>query len=144
MRFEMAGALERPASLREVAEFTRDVNDSRGVFGRAASEFFDEFYLSPAARQAMIAGEPVAVGKFEDAYLGAVAGHLERRWNLEIPDLVDQLHRFLDRPIFAGGFESLKAILLSESPLAIRKPHFFVEAVPLRRARMPRDGGAEE
>jgi hypothetical protein len=113
------------------------------MFDLALSEFLDEFYTHPGARQSMIADEPPAIGPFEDAWLGAVAEHLARRWNLEIPVWVDQPRRFLDQPFFAGGLESLKAILLAESPLAFRKRQIFVEAEPLRRARMPRDSAAE-
>lgn len=86
----------------------------------------------------MIVDEPQQSGQFRDAWLGAVAEHLARRWNLDVPAWVDQPHRFLDRAFFAGGLESLKAILLAESPLAFRKRQIFVEAEPLRRARMPR------
>jgi hypothetical protein len=126
-----------PRTLLDVAEVARG---GRTLFDLALSEFLDEFYTRPGARQAMIAEEPPALGRFEDAWLGAVAEHLARRWGLEIPTWVDQPHRFLDRPFFAGGLESLKAILLAESPLAFRKRQIFVEAEPLRRARMP--GGA--
>jgi len=135
----MASAFRRPASLREVADSAGCAKDDKAAFGRAVAEFLDEFYTDPARRQVMIADEPPTVGKFEDAYLAAVAEHLARRWNLEIPSWVDQPHRFLDRAYFAGGLESLKAILLAESPLAFRKRQIFVEAEPLRRARMPRD-----
>ena len=113
------------------------------MFDLALSEFLDEFYTHPDARQLMIAGEPRTIGQFEDAWLGAVGEHLARRWSLEIPTWVDQPYRFLDRPFFAGGLEGLKAILLAESPLAFRKRQIFVEAEPLRRARMPRDSAAE-
>jgi hypothetical protein len=138
----MPNSFRRPASLREVAEVAIDAKGDRAAFGRAVAEFLDEFYMHPAKRQAMIADEPAGVGKFEDAYLGAVAEYLARRWNLGIPAWVDQPHRFLDRAYFAGGLESLKAILLAESPLAFRKRQIFVEAEPLRRARMPRDEAA--
>jgi len=114
----------------------------KAAFGRALAEFLDAFYTDPGARQAMIADEPPSLAKFEDAYIAAVAEHLARRWNLAIPPWVDQPHRFLDRAYFAGGLESLKAILLAESPLAFRKRQIFVETEPLRRARMPRDGAA--
>ncbi len=135
----MPSPSRRPASLREVAAFAIDAKGDNAAFGRAVAEFLDEFYTDPAKRQTMIADEPASVGKFEDAYLGAVAEHLARRWTLDIPAWVDQPHRFLDRAHFAGGLESLKAILLAESPLAFRKRQIFVEAEPLRRARMPRD-----
>jgi hypothetical protein len=129
-----------PRTLQDVAELARG---GRTMFDLALSEFLDEFYTHPDARQLMIAGEPRTIGQFEDAWLGAVGEHLARRWNLEIPTWVDQPHRFLDRPFFAGGLEGLKAILLAESPLAFRKRQIFVEAEPLRRARMPRDSAAE-
>jgi hypothetical protein len=120
----------------------RTANDPE-AFGPLIREFLDEFYLHPELREAMIADEPVPLGQFRDAWLGAVGEHLARRWNVRIPAWVDQPHRFLDRAYFAGGLESLKAILLAESPLAFRKRQIFVEAEPLRRARMPRDAAAE-
>lgn len=132
----MGGGFHRPASLAEVAAWTKDAPTA---FDRLISEFLDEFYLRPDVRQSMIMDEPLPLGQFRDTWLGAVAEHLARRWNLEIPSWVDQPHRFLDRAYFAGGLESLKAILLAESPLAFRKRQIFVEAEPLRRARMPRD-----
>jgi hypothetical protein len=135
----MPSPSRRPASLREAAALALDAEGDSAAFGRAIAEFLDEFYTKPGERQAMIANEPLRVGRFEDAYLGGVAEHLARRWNLAIPGWVDQPHRFLDRAHFAGGLESLKAILLAESPLAFRKRQIFVEAEPLRRARMPRD-----
>jgi hypothetical protein len=135
----MPGPFRRPASLQDVADLATSAGGDNAAFGRAIAEFLDEFYANPAKRQAMVADEPARVGRFEDAYLGAVAEHLARRWDLQIPAWVDQPHRFLDRAYFAGGLESLKAILLAESPLAFRKRQIFVEAEPLRRARMPRD-----
>jgi hypothetical protein len=136
----MTGGFRRPANLVQVAEWTKEVP---GAFDRLVSEFLDEFYMRPNARQSMIDDEPASLGQLRDAWLGAVAEHLARRWNLAIPAWVDQRHRFLDRAYFAGGFESLKAILLAESPLAFRKRQIFVEAEPLRRACMPRDHAAE-
>lgn len=130
----------RPRSLAEVASSMDEVPDA---FDQLVAEFLDEFYLHPDRRQSMITEEPHRLGPLRDAWLGAVAEHLARRWNLEIPAWVDQPHRFLRRAFFAGGLESLKAILLVESPLAFRKRQIFVEAEPLRRARMPRDSAAE-
>jgi hypothetical protein len=136
----MNGGFQRPATLAEVAAWTKE---SSIAFGLLISEFLDEFYMRPDARQAMIDEEPPSLGQFRDAWLGAIAEHLARRWDLAIPAWVDQPHRFLDRAYFAGGLESLKAILLAESPLAFRKRQIFVEAEPLRRARMPRGDAAE-
>ncbi len=123
----------RPESLCEVAE--RAV--SGNPFDPALREFFDEFYTHPESRQAMIATEPQPVGKLQDAYLAAVAEHLAERWRLRCPDWVNDEHRFLHRPFFAGGLENLKAILLVESPVAFRRRMIFVGADVLSRPRQP-------
>jgi hypothetical protein len=136
----MGAEFRRPTSLAEVA---KKAEETPGAFDLFVSEFLDEFYLHPHRRQSMIAEEPQFLGELRDAWLGAIGEHLARRWSLQIPSWTDQSHRFLKRAFFAGGFESLKAILLAESPLAFRKRQIFVEAEPLRRARMPRDSAAE-
>ncbi len=60
-----------------------------------------------------------------------------RRW---APDLYrDPVHRFLDRFHFMGP-ERMKPFLLAESPTAFRRRMIMIEAEPLRRVRMPRDG----
>ena len=88
----------------------------------------------------MIDPEPPLTGSpYSDAYLGAVGEHLARRWDLRIPAWTDDPRRILHEPVFAGGIEALKAMLLVQSPLAFRRRMIFVEHEPLRRARMPRD-----
>ena len=121
----------RPATLREVAERAR----AGQAFDPLLREFLDEFYLAdPAGKVPMIADRPVHdVGTVHDAYLGAVAEHLARRFHLPIPEWTDEPHRFLERPFFAGGLEDLKAILLVESPLAFRRRQIFVSANALSR-----------
>jgi hypothetical protein len=136
----MAVEFRRPESLAEVAKLTAENPDA---FDQLVAEFLDEFYLHPENRQSMIAEEPRALGPLREAWLGAVGEHLARRWNLKVPGWVDGPQRFLRLAFFAGGFESLKAILLAESPLAFRRRQIFVEAEPLRRARMPREGMGE-
>jgi hypothetical protein len=126
----------RPRTLAEAARIARE---EPGLLDLVVAEFLDEFYAHPESRQAAIDAEPVGIGRVEDAWLAAVAEHLARRWHLRIPDWVEAPHRFLSEPHFAGGLESLKAILLAESPLAFRRRLIFVEADPLRRARMPRE-----
>jgi hypothetical protein len=128
--------MRRPQSLAEAAE--EAAGDAARLYP-AVAEFLDEFYAHEDRRQAMIEAVPRRVGKIEDAWLGAVAEHLARRWGLAIPPWVDEPHRFLKEPVFAGGLEDLKAILLAESPLAFRRRLLFVEAEPLARARMPRE-----
>src|SRR3546814_15804191 len=61
------------------------------------------------------------------------------RWNLTmVPRWAYEDFRFLRRPWFIGT-DPEKAILLAESPSAFRQRFIFIEAEPLRRARMPKD-----
>jgi hypothetical protein len=105
----------------------------------ALAELLDEFYLHPERRQAMLDPPPRPLPEPRaQALLGAVGEHLARRWGLAIPEWTDEPSRFLHRPWFVTQLEDLKAMLLVQSPLAFRRRMIFVEAEPLRRARMPR------
>jgi hypothetical protein len=125
-------------SLKEVVDRTLEGYG----FVDAISEFLDEFYPSgPAERQRMIGEKPGLTGvAFQDAYVGAVAEHLARRWGLEIPTWVDDPHRFLDKPRFPDYMELAKPVFLRDSPTAFRRRLIFTEAEPLRRARFPIKG----
>ncbi len=128
-------AFSRPATLVEVAEAAKAGEDSYRV---ALAGFLDRFYMNPAWRQGMIdAKPPVTEIAITDAYIGAVGEHLARRWGLAVPSWTADPRRTLRSPVFAGGIEALKAMLLAQSPLAFRKRMIFVEHEPLRRARMP-------
>jgi hypothetical protein len=81
---------------------------------------------------------------WQDAYLGAMAEHLARRWGLAVPGWVDEPRRFLDRPYFVDNLQLMKPVLLRDSPIAFRRRLIFTEAEPLRRARFPRPGAAQE
>jgi hypothetical protein len=69
-----------------------------------------------------------------NAYLAAVAETLCRETSLCPPGWTDSPLCFLHRPWFAGGFETLKALLLVESPVAFRRRNLFVSANALTRA----------
>ena len=132
----MALTDKRPASLCDVA--------ARALQGEAfdplLTEFLDEFYLGTAeARAQSISRVPDRLSAVKDAYLAAVAEHLALRFKLPVPDWVHGPERFLERPFFAGGLESLKAVLLVESPLAFRRRQIVVSANALSR---PRDAEA--
>ncbi|QXX76377.1 hypothetical protein MHY1_03217 [Methylovirgula sp. HY1] len=129
--------MNRPNTLDDVAlAWNADCDTYRS----AIAGFLDTFYMNPAFRQGMIDPEPRFCSDAKiDAYLGAVGEHLARRWNLKIPKWTSDPKRFLHKPLFAGNIESLKALLLAQSPLAFRKRMIFVEHEPLRRARMPKD-----
>ena len=79
--------------------------------------------------------EPAQISPVRDAYLAATAEHLALRFGLAVPGWTDGPVRFLARPFFAGGLESLKAILIAESPSAFRRRLIFVGADALYRPR---------
>jgi hypothetical protein len=122
----------RPATLEDVAARTRD----GGPFDPLLREFLDEFYVGTTEKMAnAIAREPAQIGIVPDAYLAAVAEHLALKYRLVVPAWVEGPSRFLTEPFFSGGLESLKAILLVESPLAFRRRQIFVSANALSRPR---------
>ena len=129
--------MNRPGTLAEVAH---RVNAGSQSFEFALREFVDSFYTNPAERQSMIDEEPEPLADVrQHAALGGVGEHLARRWKLDIPAWTEHPSRFLKRPYFTSRLQSLKAMLLVQSPLAFRRRLIFTEAEPLRRARMPRD-----
>ena len=130
----------RPTSLKDAVD--------RIIHGTSASialnEFLDEFYLS-RERQGMIHEEPGLTGVArQDAYVGAMAEHLARRWGLVMPGWADDPRRFLDSPYFVDNLQLMKPVLLRDSPIAFRRRLIFTEAEPLRRARFPRAEVAQE
>jgi hypothetical protein len=63
-----------------------------------------------------------------------VAETLCREVSLTPPAWTESPCCYLRRPWFAGGFETLKAILLAESPVPFRRRNLFVSANALSRA----------
>lgn len=128
--------MKRPDTLIEVASASRKGSE---LHHDAMAGFLDTFYTNPERRQAMIDPEPPMLDYAEmDAYLAAVAEHLARRWDLQIPAWTADPARTLHEPVFGSTIEALKPMLLAQSPLAFRKRMIFVEHDPLRRARTPR------
>jgi hypothetical protein len=137
-----AAASRRPRSLREVAAW----GQALGGVDAFLREFLDSFYLAgdDAARAAMLAEEPPLIEDDRaNAYLAAVAEHLAFRFRLAVPDWTGLPARFLKRPFFPAGLESLKATLLVESPTAFRRRMIFVGADPLYRPRRDSSGIGE-
>jgi len=100
---------------------------------------------SKQTRPALLAPEPQHLPSAEEhALLGAIGEHLARRWNLIIPEWVNDPSRFLKRPYFTSPLEGFKALLIAESPLAFRRRLIFTEAEPLRRATMPRENPLQD
>jgi hypothetical protein len=128
----MTGISKRPETLFEVS---RRVLMGLQAFDPALREYLDEFYSHPSRRQASLREEPDLVEDVKDAYLAAVAEHLCSNYGLETPGWVADHGRPLKRAFFAGGLESLKAILTVESPAAFRRRLLFVGKDALDRAR---------
>jgi hypothetical protein len=105
------------------------------AFDPALREFLDEFYAHPGRRQEALHDEPDLIEQVKDAYLAATAEHLASAYGLEMPLWVDPHGRPLKRAFFAGGLESLKAILTVESPAAFRRRLLFVGKDALDRPR---------
>ncbi len=127
-------AARRPRSLREATLWGRE----QGKLDAFLREFLDSFYLEPdpTARGAMLAEEPPLLeDEKANAYLAAVAEHLAFRHRLAVPEWAQDEARFLRRPFFPAGLESLKATFLVESPTAFRRRMIFVGADPLYRPR---------
>src|SRR6266478_4546518 len=125
--------MSRPVSIAEIAERARA---DRQAFDPAVREFLDMWgILPPNGRIDALAQEPPPVGRIQDAYLGALAEHLALSEHLPVPTWTEGANRFLDEPFFAGGLQSLKAILLAESPLAFRRRLIFISADALSRPK---------
>jgi hypothetical protein len=121
----------RPLSVAEVAERVAAGNQN---FDLAVREFLDSWQSMPTeTRGAALAEEPAEVGQVENAYLAALAEHLASRDRLGVPAWTEEPRRFLSEPFFAGGLESLKAILIVESPSAFRRRLIFISADGLSR-----------
>src|SRR5947199_10324090 len=117
MQSRDAMTVPRPAALDVVAVRTLGGEP----FDPLLREFLDEFYGGTSdTRARAIAAAPSRIAPIHDAYLAAVAEHLALRFGLLVPPWVEEPDRFLTKPFFAGGLESLKATLLVESPLAFR------------------------
>lgn len=127
-------AHRRPRTLQEAADWGATLG-RRDAFLR---EFLDEFYgAEDAARSRMLAAEPALTPGDEraDAYYAAVAEHLALRHGLPVPPWALAQERFLRRPFFPAGLESLKSTLLVESPPAFRRRMIFIGADALSRPR---------
>jgi hypothetical protein len=128
------GKRGRPRTLGEVLRLAAE-HGNTDAFLR---EFLDEFYSAKNDRErsAMLASDPGLVAEARtNAYIAAVAEHLAMQGKLPIPRWVSKEARFLHRPYFPAGLESLKATLLVESPTAFRRRMIFVGAEPLYRPR---------
>lgn len=128
----MSSHSSRPDSLSEVA---RRVAAGEQDFDLALREFLDTFYANAEHRNAAIQWHPRPLDPLRDAYIAAVAEHLARCFDLDIPQWSETQGLDLKSPFFAGGLESLKARLAVESPTAFRRRMLFVSKDALFRPR---------
>ena len=125
---------KRPRTLCEVA---RRVNNGEQKFDTAVLEFLDSFYAYPEQRVSAIKDRPELIDTLRDAYLSAVAEHLARSYGFAVPEWTEKQGNGLHEPFFAGGLESLKGVLVAESPTAFRRRLLFVSKDALSRPRLP-------
>lgn len=104
-------------------------------------DFLDDFRQrcsSPKEKLALICETPVWLDAKThadcNAYLAAVVETVCRESSLTPPEWTESPQCYLHRPWFAGGLETLKAILLVESPVPFRRRNLFVSANALARA----------
>lgn len=124
---------KKPATLGEVV---RRVKAGERTFDPSLREFLDLFYANPDQRPRAIEEKPASLDAVHDAYVAAVAEHLARVYGLPIPEWSENHGNGLYEPFFAGGLQSLKAVLLAESPTAFRRRLLFVSKDALSRPRM--------
>jgi len=124
----------KPPSIADIADRTLQ-GDS---FGRCLANFLDDFYAAPNSNA--LRDEPaemrgaVQEGEIKDAYLAAVAEELAREAGLAHPEWAYQESRKLHSPWFASDLQSLRAVLLVESPAGFRSRNLFVSENALSRA----------
>jgi hypothetical protein len=126
-------------SIRDISlEWSRDLRAGREPFLGEIGNLLDDFRVhctTERDRLVLVSEPPVSVGQPEtDAYLAALAESLCREFGMCPPAWTEQPAYYLKRPWFAGGLDSLKAILLAESPAAFRRRNLFVSANALSRA----------
>jgi hypothetical protein len=124
---------KKPGTLCEVV---RRVKAGEQKFDPSLREFLDVFYTQPATRKAALEDRPDSIDAVHDAYVAAVAEHLARSFGLAIPQWTETHGNDLHEPFFAGGLQSLKGVLVAESPTAFRRRLLFVSRDALSRPRL--------
>ena len=136
----MSANSRRPKSVQDVS---LRVRNGVQAFDPALREFLDFFYANPELHAASLQTPPLPLDELRDAYLAATAEHLAHCYRLPTPEWAETLGCQLKRPFFAGGLESLKALLTVESPAAFRRRMLFVSRDALFRPRANADSAAD-
>jgi hypothetical protein len=129
---------------RTLCEVVRRVKNGEQKFDPSLREFLDAFYAHAGLRLAALQDRPASIDAVHDAYIAAVAEHLSRSHGLPIPEWSEKHGNGLHEPFFAGGLQSLKGVLLAESPTAFRRRLLFVSRDALSRPRLPQSQIGED
>lgn len=121
---------------RTLCEVVRRFKSGEQKFDPALREFLDAFYANPNSRKRAIEDRPASIDALHDAYIAAVAEHLSMSHGLAVPEWTEMHGNGLHEPFFAGGLESLKGVLVAESPTAFRRRLLFVSSNALSRPRL--------
>jgi hypothetical protein len=118
-------------TLASVAERVLEGEDLRF----ATRELLDEFALRGRddLRALALADEPAPVDPHVDAYLGALAEHLARLHDLEVPQWALEPRRMLDHMWFPGVAPGFRATAVREAPVAFRRRGIFIARGALSR-----------
>ena len=128
---EEVAKTRRPHTLKEAVEWGCAFGN-KGAFLR---EFLDHFYASDQSlkEHMLIEMPPLTPDVKNNAYIAAVAEHLALKNHLKVPQWSGHKDRFLHKPYFPCGLESLKATLIKESPVSFRRRLIFVGSDVLSR-----------
>jgi hypothetical protein len=113
----------KPNSLGEVV---RRVKAGEQKFDPSLRELLDSFYANADATVGDRRAAELHRCAVHDAYVAAVAEHLARDYGLPTPEWSETHGNRLREPFFAGGLQSLKGVLVAESPTAFRRRLLFV------------------
>ena len=130
-----------PANHKTLREISRDwslaVKAGQKPSTTDLGDLLDDFRLrchTPEEKLALVTDPPEPTGEPEtDAYFAAMVESLCREASLNPLPWTELPSAYLSRPWFAGGLESLKAILLAETPVAFRRRNLFISANALQR-----------
>lgn len=112
--------------------------ETKEDFSFGLKNFLDCFYAKPDLK--MLEDEPRLLKDvlqdegFADAYLGAVAEHLARQNEWNLPAWCTSRKRSLEFPFFAASSFKMQRLLLADSPAAFRWRNIFVSRDALSRA----------
>lgn len=119
----------RPKTLNELSLLYLNKEED---FDTLFRDFLHEFNSKPSVNA--LIEEPCLIDKIKDSYLAATAEQLAYQNDFDIPEWVNKPNYFLDEPFFASSIETLKPILIMESPVTFRRRGIFISVNALKTA----------